>query len=96
MNIVQHADYIVTDGGGLQEDAFFLGIPTLIHRKTTERQDGLGSNAQLSEMKIVNVTHFLKHHKSKNDFKKQADIVSPSAVVTDYLKDHQYISRTTK
>lgn len=90
MEIVKNSEYIVTDGGGLQEDAFFLGIPTIIHRKTTERQDGLGFNAQLSGMDTEKVASFLKNHKNKSEFKRSISELSPSQVVVDYLKKNNY------
>lgn len=86
MEIVRRSDYIVTDGGGLQEDAYFLSIPTIIHRKVTERPDGLGFNAQLSYFDVDNVATFLKDHVSKEDLKRSVEAISPSQIVVDDLK----------
>lgn len=91
MTIVGNADYVVTDGGGLQEDTFFLGIPSMVHRKRTERSEGLGLNADISRMDVEKVADFLKHHKDKKQFQKMRDGVSPSQVVVDYLKEHHYV-----
>ncbi len=93
MAIVKAADYIVTDGGGLQEDSFFLGIPVMIHRGRTERQEGLGFNASISKMDVDVVADFLKNHKTKESLNKLASTISPSAVVVDYLKLHHYIAK---
>lgn len=90
MEIVRNAECIVTDGGGLQEDAYFLGIPTIVHRKKTERQDGIGFNAELSGLDTAKVAEFLKHHKSKADFARLRESVSPSQIVVDYLKEQHY------
>ena len=90
MDIVRRSDYIVTDGGGLQEDAFFLGIPTIIHRKVTERQDGLGYNAEISEMNVDKVAKFLDNHKNKAEFQKKNGAFSPSEVVADALKERSF------
>ncbi|AXA97344.1 UDP-N-acetylglucosamine 2-epimerase [Microbacterium sp. PM5] len=46
--LLQSARFIVTDSGGIQEEAAVHGVPTLIHRRATERSDGLGSSAVLS------------------------------------------------
>lgn len=92
MAIVKGSDYAVTDGGGLQEDCFFLGIPVVIHRERTERQDGLGVNATLSRMDVSAVKDFLKNHSSKESFAKLQDTQSPSQVVIDYLQKHLYIT----
>ena len=93
MAIVKNSDYIVTDGGGLQEDAFFFGIPTVIHRLTTEREEGLGSNAELSKWDVKKVADFLRHHKDKKEFAQLANATSPSQVVVDYFRDHNYIAK---
>jgi len=42
------AEFVMTDGGGNQEELSYLGVPTLILRETSERQDGIGENAVLS------------------------------------------------
>lgn len=48
IKLVSEADYLVSDGGSNQEECFFMGKPILLLRKATERQDGLGENAVLS------------------------------------------------
>ena len=93
MQIVRDSEYIVTDGGGLQEDAFFLGIPTIVHRKVTERQDGIGFNAELSGLDTEKVADFLKNHKDKRTLKKTANAVSPSQIVTDTLLEMNYYKK---
>lgn len=92
MEIVRRAEYIVTDGGGLQEDAFFMGIPAIIHRKTTERQDGLGYNAELSLLDTKKVAHFLKNHKNKSAFKRSIESVSPSQIVVDTFEKNTFFN----
>jgi UDP-N-acetylglucosamine 2-epimerase (non-hydrolysing) len=46
--LLRRADFVVTDGGSIQEEASYLGIPCLLLRKATERDEGLGVNAVLS------------------------------------------------
>ncbi len=93
MEIVRNSDYIVTDGGGLQEDAFFLGIPTIVHRKRTERQDGIGFNAELSGLETEKVVSFLTHHKDKKEFTRTVEGFSPSEVVTDTFENNHYFKK---
>ncbi len=90
MEIVRRADYIVTDGGGLQEDAYFLGIPLIIHRKKTERPDGIGFNAELSGLDVTNVEKFLTNHKNKKDLMRNIEDFSPSQVIVDSLHGESY------
>ena len=40
-HIMKHAELILTDSGGIQEEAPSLGIPTLVMRNRTERQEGV-------------------------------------------------------
>jgi UDP-N-acetylglucosamine 2-epimerase (non-hydrolysing) len=47
--LMQRADYVVTDGGSIQEESAYLGLPCLLMRKATERREGLGANAVLSK-----------------------------------------------
>ncbi len=40
-HLMKHATLILTDSGGIQEEAPSFGIPTLVLRETTERQEGV-------------------------------------------------------
>ena len=44
-NIMARATFILTDSGGIQEEAAFLGKPVLVMRTTTERPEGLSCGA---------------------------------------------------
>lgn len=59
INMLSNAEFIITDGGSNQEECFYLGKPCLILREKTERQEGLESNALLSELKKDKIEAFL-------------------------------------
>ncbi len=42
------APYVITDGGSIQEETAHLGVPCLLWRGKTERQNGLGENVVIS------------------------------------------------
>jgi len=48
VGLLDGADFVVTDGGSIQEECFYLGRPCLLMRMKTEREEGLGANALLS------------------------------------------------
>jgi UDP-N-acetylglucosamine 2-epimerase (non-hydrolysing) len=41
VHLMKHATFLLTDSGGLQEEAPSLGVPVLVMRETTERPEGL-------------------------------------------------------
>lgn len=47
IEILRHSDILITDSGGLQEESAFLGIPLIVAREVTERQEVLGANCAL-------------------------------------------------
>jgi UDP-N-acetylglucosamine 2-epimerase len=59
LSLVDHADFVVTDGGSIQEECYYLGKPCLLMRRKTERDEGIGENAWLSGFDPGRVDRFL-------------------------------------
>lgn len=52
VNLMKNSDLILTDSGGIQEEAPSLGIPVLVMRDTTERQEAIDAGT----VKLVGTT----------------------------------------
>lgn len=84
VTLLRRAAFVVTDSGGLQEECAYLNIPCLVHRNTTERTEGLGTNVVLSMYDIDVVNRFLadpERHRSAEP----PDFPSPSDLIVDHL-----------
>ena len=86
MTVLWNAEFIVTDGGSNQEECYYMGVPTLILRKATERIEGLGENVVLSKLDFniiedfcINYSHY---RKPTHTFK-----VSPSKLICDRITE---------
>jgi UDP-N-acetylglucosamine 2-epimerase len=84
ISLLAGATFIVTDGGSIQEEAYYLNIPCLIMRMKTERIEGLGVNAYLSEFKEKRFEKFLA---AWSDFQYNDKNIQlrPSSMVVDYI-----------
>ena len=56
---LRRAAFVVTDSGGTQEECWFLDIPCLVHRKKSERSEGVGENAVVSGFRLDVLEAFL-------------------------------------
>lgn len=87
MKLLEQSEFIVTDGGSNQEEAYYMGKPCLALRKRTERIEGLKKNVVIGseDRKIVN--DFLKNYKTyrRRPVKTKQ---RPSEIIVDYLESH--------
>ncbi len=78
------APYVITDGGSIQEEAALVGVPTLLWRRHTERDDGLGDNVVLADYDRDRIATFLadpqRHRREPRLWE-----ASPSETILDRL-----------
>ena len=79
--------FVVSDGGSVQEECSYLGVPCLIMRDKTERSDGLGKNAVLAKSDAAIVNDFLDNYESLRKPSRVAGSERPSAEIVDVLLD---------
>ena len=86
LNLALSNEIVITDGGSNQEELAYFGHPTIILRKTTERQDGIGKNAILiNEPK--NIIKFIISKEYIILEKEKLNLTSsPSEVIANYFK----------
>lgn len=84
MSLIKKAIFVVTDGGSLQEETYYLNIPCLILRKKTERQYGLDSTSYLSNFDVSKIDYFLENYEK---FRRKTNLLnsSPSKSIVDIL-----------
>lgn len=100
-NFAAHAHLILTDSGGVQEEAPSLGVPVLVLRDTTERPEGIDAGtlklAGTEEDEIFNMAHELLSHSDVYDA--MAEASNPygdgqaSRRIVAAIKDHFKIDR---
>lgn len=62
VSLLANAEFVVTDGGSIQEESFYLDIPCLVVRTETERQEGLGANVCMSDFDLRISLEFLDNY----------------------------------
>jgi len=87
VRLISTARLVVTDGGSNQEELSYLGIPTLLMRKVTERKEGVGETAVLCNYDTEKVEGFLAelgdHLAARKLIKENTE--SPSGIIVDYI-----------
>jgi UDP-N-acetylglucosamine 2-epimerase (non-hydrolysing) len=89
VGLLKTAKFIITDSGGIQAEAALLGIPTLVHRKTTEQREGVGENIVLSHWNQATLAEFLHGYESYR-YPVRRPSRSPSDIIVDDLVGRGY------
>jgi len=82
--VLARAEYLVTDGGSNQEEAYYLGKPCLLMRRVTERIEGLDSNVVLTADPVREIEGFMRDPQRFAHPRVQLD-ASPSAIIAEDL-----------
>ena len=85
VRLMQAARFVITDGGSNQEELSYLGIPTLLMRKTTERREGLTTTAILCAYDEQILERFLRNLPGLSTVKPGTNSTSPSKIIVDHL-----------
>jgi len=81
---LQVSQYIITDGGGNQQESFYLGKPCLLLRTVTEGPEGIGSNVIVSGNDVGVIRRFMSEYQTYRRPSIRPP-TSPSAIVADAL-----------
>ncbi|MBU0907092.1 MAG: UDP-N-acetylglucosamine 2-epimerase [Nanoarchaeota archaeon] len=86
VHVVNGAEFVATDGGSLQEETYLLNKPILLLRKKTERIEGLGETACLTNFDFKKAMRFLDNYKS---FKRKGKVGDrkPSEIICDKIEE---------
>lgn len=86
LRLAARARFVITDGGSIQEECALLGVPTLVWRDRTDRDDGLGANVVLSHYDPFVTQAFLNN---PEQYRRPMTLpsVSPSAQILDVLDE---------
>lgn len=81
---INNSDFFITDGGGPQEESWFLGVPCMLMRTETERK--LHENVFITEFDPDKIDYFIANYQQ---FKRAGmqGFPSPAKLVVDYITD---------
>jgi len=87
IHLMHRAQFVISDGGSVQEECFYLDKPCLLLRRYTERMVGLGENIVLSELSPEKVKHFLDNYADLKRTTPVTDDCRPSEEIIEHVRD---------
>ena len=90
IRLIKHSEFVITDGGGNQEELYHMGKPTLLFRNETERQEGIGSTAVISKLDSDIIADFTKNYKKHQRTATNLKKTSPSKIIVDFLEKNGF------
>jgi len=86
--LLRSAEFVVTDGGSIQEESSYLGIPCLLMRKASERPEGLGHNAVLSRYDPALIEDFAVNYRRYRKPPPDGD-GGPSRIIVETIRKYR-------
>jgi UDP-N-acetylglucosamine 2-epimerase (non-hydrolysing) len=84
MNLLQDAQFVISDGGSNQEECSYLGIPVLLLRDVTERKEGLGENIVISHYNKAIITDFIANIAKYRKAPSIDSLGSPTEIIVEH------------
>lgn len=84
ITLLNSSEFIMTDGGGNQQESYYLGKPCLILRNLTEGSEGIGENVIVSKNDVTTMRDFIEGY-SKLVRPAVSPEVRPSEIIVDTL-----------
>jgi UDP-N-acetylglucosamine 2-epimerase (non-hydrolysing) len=92
IKLLDGASFSVTDSGGLQEESAYINKPCLVHRKATERNEGIAEGIVVLSHYDDNVLRKFLDDPSVFTENAESSKHSPSKVIISYLKNSKYVN----
>ncbi|MCM8801402.1 MAG: UDP-N-acetylglucosamine 2-epimerase [Candidatus Omnitrophica bacterium] len=86
--LLKNSLFVITDGGSIQEEAYYLGKPCLLLRRYTERNEGLNENVILSNFNYKIAQDFIDNFKNFIHKDKLTASTEVSDSILDFLRDY--------
>lgn len=84
VGLLNEAEFIITDGGGNQQESYYLGKPCLLLRSVTEGSEGLGHNVLVSYNDIAVIQGYMSDYMRYRKPMVRPE-VRPSEIIADVL-----------
>ncbi len=94
VGLERKAEFVAADGGSIQEETCYLGVPCLIFRARTERGEGLRRTAVLSRFNSETVRRFLSEYRQHRCDASSYDRIQPVAAILDEIKSPAWTSES--